>query len=173
MMLLNILRTHTSRTKFICRFYSSKPPKKRQTKFARHRSDSEKMENMNIPPTKKPKCAVSEAESKGRAIDTSCQRNEYLQRGICNDRVSCWWIATVQAMKPFIISSNLNVSKFEGSDVFLWRRFMKLFDTLQLETSNPVPFRTVQPLITECELQINLGCHQQQDAAEFLGFTAS
>ena len=147
--------------------FKEKPPKKRQTKFARHRSDSEKMEDMNIPPTKKPKCAVSEAESKGRAIDTSCQRNEYLQRGICNDRVSCWWIATVQAMKPFIISSNLNVSKFEGSDVFLWRRFMKLFETLQLETSNPVPFGTVQPLITECELQMNLGCHQQQDAAEF------
>ncbi len=81
-----------------------------------------------------------------------------MMRGIPNDRVSCWWIATIQAIKPFIPQAKSTNSKFQGSDVFLWRNLVKPFHTLEVDTSAPIPFHIVQPVIKESSLQMNINC---------------
>ena len=73
----------------------------------------------------------------------------------------------MQALKPFICKAKLNISKFQGSDVYLWRQLVQLFKTLVLNVQTAIPFHIVRPIVEESAVQMKVSCKQQNDSAEF------
>ena len=81
--------------------------------------------------------------------------------------MSCWWISTLQAVKPFVGLAKLKTCKYQGSDTFLWRGFIDIFEMLSTDISRPIPFRVIQPLVEDSARKMNMRCNEQQDVAEF------